>query len=117
VFGFGPATRSYVAAPSQCVCACCGGETTVIDYEISEVLEVKPAEHVVELTKREKRVCKKYEEQGLVAAPSLDCDKRPRTQALVAPQGFSGNWIQCTVPRLLSVLPQDSNEPSPNPTN
>jgi len=65
-----PRVEKVVAcAPSQCVCTCCGGQTTVIGYEISEVLDVKPAEYFVELTKREKRACKKCEEQGVVAAP------------------------------------------------
>jgi transposase len=65
-----PRVEKVVAcAPSQCACTCCGGETTVIGYEISEVLDVKPAEYFVELTKREKRACKKCEEQGVVAAP------------------------------------------------
>ena len=41
----------------------------MIGYEISEVLDVKPAEYFVELTKREKRACKKCEEQGVAAAP------------------------------------------------
>ena len=62
-----PRVEKVVAcAPSQCVCNCCGDQTTVIGYEISEVLEVKPAEYFVELTKREKRACKKCEEQGVV---------------------------------------------------
>ena len=65
-----PRVEKVVAcAPSQCVCTCCGGETTVIGYETSEVLDVKPVEYFVELTKREKRACKKCEEQGVVAAP------------------------------------------------
>lgn len=55
--------------PAQCVCTLCGGKTTVIGYETSEVLDVKPAEYFVEVTKREKRACKKCEEQGVVAAP------------------------------------------------
>ena len=29
--------------PSQCVCGNCGAETTVIGYEVSEVLDVEPA--------------------------------------------------------------------------
>jgi transposase len=41
----------------------------VIGYETSEVLDVKPAEYFVEVTKREKRACKKCEELGVVAAP------------------------------------------------
>jgi len=44
-------------------------ETKVIGYEVSEVLEVKPAEYFVQVTKREKRACKKCEEQGVSMAP------------------------------------------------
>src|ERR1700745_3681402 len=53
----------------QCVCGNCGKETVVIGYETSEVLQVKPAEYYVEVTKREKRACKQCEEQGVQAAP------------------------------------------------
>jgi transposase len=55
--------------PKQCVCGNCGKETVVIGYEVSEVLQVKPAEYYVEVTKREKRACKRCEEQGVEAAP------------------------------------------------
>jgi transposase len=61
--------KVVACTPAQCVCARCGGETTVIGYETSEVLDVKPAEYFVEVTKREKRACKKCEELGVVAAP------------------------------------------------
>ncbi len=54
----------------QCVCGNCGGETAVIGYEVSEVLSVKPAEYFVEVTKREKRVCRRCEEQGVAIAPA-----------------------------------------------
>jgi transposase len=65
-----PRIEKVVACtPARCVCAGCGGQTTVIGYETSEVLDVKPAEYFVEVTKREKRACKKCEEQGVVAAP------------------------------------------------
>jgi len=47
----------------------CGADTKVIGYEVSEVLDVKPAEYFVEVTKREKRACKKCEEQGVAMAP------------------------------------------------
>ena len=40
----------------------------MIGYETSEVLEVKPAEYFVEVTKREKRACKQCEEQGVTTA-------------------------------------------------
>ena len=55
--------------PEQCTCASCGAETKVIGYEVSEVLEVKPAEYFVQVTKREKRACKSCEEQGVTTAP------------------------------------------------
>ena len=65
-----PRVEKVVACPpAQCVCASCGGQTTVIGYETSEVLDVKPAEYFIETTKREKRACRKCEEQGVVAAP------------------------------------------------
>ena len=41
----------------------------MIGYEVSEVLDVKPAEYFVEVTKREKRACKSREEQGVAMAP------------------------------------------------
>jgi transposase len=65
-----PRVEKVVACtPAQCVCTGCGGETKVIGYETSEVLDVKPAEYFVEVIKREKRACRKCEEQGVVAAP------------------------------------------------
>jgi hypothetical protein len=48
----------------QCICGGCGKETTVIGYEQSEVLDVKGAEYFVCVTKREKRACRRCEEQG-----------------------------------------------------
>ena len=44
--------------PEQCVCKSCGKDTVVIGYEQSEQLDVKPAEYMVVVTKREKRACK-----------------------------------------------------------
>lgn len=77
--------KVIVCTPEQCVCGKCGGETTVIGYETSEILKVKPAEYFVEVSKREKRACKQKqcEEQGVKAAPlptriipkSLVCDE------------------------------------------
>ena len=61
--------RVIACTPEQCVCGSCGAGTKVIGYEVSEVLEVKPAEYFVEVTKREKRACKKCEEQGVAMAP------------------------------------------------
>ena len=39
-------------------CACCGQETEVFDYDISEQLDVEPARYFVRVIKREKRVCR-----------------------------------------------------------
>jgi transposase len=61
--------RVIACTPEQCVCGGCGAETKVIGYEVSEVLDVKPAEYFVQVTKREKRACKTCEEQGVAMAP------------------------------------------------
>jgi transposase len=61
--------RVIACTPEQCVCGSCGAETKVIGYEVSEVLDVKPAEYFVQVTKREKRACKTCEEQGVAMAP------------------------------------------------
>jgi transposase len=63
--------KVIACTPEQCVCGNCGEPTVVIGYEVSEVLDVKPAEYFVEVTKREKRACKnkKCEEQSVEAAP------------------------------------------------
>lgn len=54
----------------QCVCGKCGGPNTVIGYEESEVLDVKPAEYFVTVIKREKRACARCEQQGVATAPA-----------------------------------------------
>ena len=65
-----PRVERVIACTSeQCVCGSCGAGTKVIGYEVSEVLDVKPAEYFVEVTKREKRACKACEEQGVAMAP------------------------------------------------
>jgi transposase len=61
--------RVIGCTPGQCSCGRCGAETKVIGYEISEVLDVKPAEYFVQVIKREKRACKTCEEQGVAMAP------------------------------------------------
>jgi hypothetical protein len=61
--------RVIACKPEQCICGNCGAETKVIGYEVSEVLDVKPAEYFVQVTKREKRACKTCEEQGVAVAP------------------------------------------------
>jgi transposase len=60
--------RVIACTPEQCVCGSCGAETKVFGYEVSEVLDVKPAEYFVQVTKREKRACKTCEEQGVAMA-------------------------------------------------
>ena len=60
--------RVIACTPEQCVCGNCGGKTKVIGYEVSEELDVEPAEYFVEVTKREKCACKKCEEQGVAMA-------------------------------------------------
>ena len=64
--------RVIACTPEQCVCGKCGRDTTVIGYEVSEVLNVEPARYFVEVTKREKRACKTCPEQGVMAAPLPD---------------------------------------------
>jgi len=59
-------------APDQCLCSGCGKETSVIGYEESEVLDVKPAAYFVRVVKREKRACRRCEEHGVVIAPVAD---------------------------------------------
>ena len=54
-----PRVEKIIAcSPEQCVCKSCGKDTVVIGYERSEQLDVKPAEYIVVITKREKRACK-----------------------------------------------------------
>jgi transposase len=55
--------------PEQCRCQSCGNETVVIGYEESEQLDVEPAKYFVQVTKREKRVCRRCEEAGVISAP------------------------------------------------
>src|ERR1700732_153931 len=65
-----PRIEKIVACtPEQCVCKNCGKENSVIGYETSEQLDVKPAEYLVVVTKREKRACKACAEQGVECAP------------------------------------------------
>jgi transposase len=55
--------------PEQCNCGQCGRQTTVIGYEETEVLDVRPAEYFVRVIKREKRACRSCQEQGVQTAP------------------------------------------------
>jgi transposase len=55
--------------PEQCNCGKCGKQTTVIGYEETEVLDVRPAQYFVRVIKREKRACRDCEQQGVETAP------------------------------------------------
>ena len=61
--------RVIACTPEQCVCGNCGRNTTLIGYEVSEVLDVEPVRYFVQVIKREKRACKTCPEQGVAAAP------------------------------------------------
>jgi len=64
-----PRVEKLIACTAeQCICKACGKETSVIGYEQSEQLDVKPAQYFVVVTKREKRACKACAE-GVSAAP------------------------------------------------
>ena len=53
-----PRVEKIVACTAeQCRCCHCGYETSVIGYEETEVLDVRPAEYFVTVIKREKRAC------------------------------------------------------------
>jgi transposase len=65
-----PRVEHIIGCPTeQCVCSSCAQETKVIGYEESEQLDVKPAQYFVRVTRREKRACKRCEENGVVTAP------------------------------------------------
>jgi transposase len=57
-------------APEQCTCGKCGGDTKVIGYDVSEVLNRKPVEFFVTRIMREKRACARCIEQGVSTAPT-----------------------------------------------
>jgi transposase len=61
--------RVMACTPEQCTCKVCGQAKAVIGYDVSEQLDVKPAQYFVLVTKREKRACKCCEEGGVAAAP------------------------------------------------
>jgi len=74
--------KIIACTPEQCVCGNCGKENSVIGYEKSEQLDVKPAEYFVVVTKREKRACKDCEEQGVECAPVPAIDAQARHEGL-----------------------------------
>ena len=60
--------KIIACAPEFCTCGKCGGDTKVIGYEVSEVLDRKPAAYFVTRIMREKRACAHCIEQGVVTA-------------------------------------------------
>lgn len=64
--------KIIACTPAQCTCGQCGGETRVIGYEETEVLDMKPIEFFVTVLKREKRACKSCEEQGVQTAAAVE---------------------------------------------
>jgi transposase len=67
--GLARVERVIACAPEQCTCPACGQPTAVIGYDVSEQLDVEPAQYFVLVTKREKRACRHCEESGVAAAP------------------------------------------------
>ena len=67
--GLARVERVIACTPDQCTCGACGQAKAVIGYDISEQLDLEPAQYFVLVTKREKRACKHCEEGGVVAAP------------------------------------------------
>jgi len=64
-----PRVEKIIACtPEQSVCSQCGKDKELIGYETSEQLDVEPAKHFVLVTKREKRACRRCEEQGVETA-------------------------------------------------
>jgi len=61
--------RVIACTPEQCTCKACGQAKAVIGYDVSEQLDVEPAQYFVMVTKREKRACKHCQEGGVAAAP------------------------------------------------
>jgi transposase len=68
--GLARVERVIACTPEQCTCKACGQAKAVIGYDVSEQLDVEPAQYFVVVTKREKRACKRCEEGGVVAAPA-----------------------------------------------
>ena len=62
--------RVIACAPEQCTCGICGKPTEVMGYDVSEQLEVEPAQYYVVVSKREKRACPSCPEGGVTAAPA-----------------------------------------------
>ena len=90
--------KIVACTPAQCTCGGCGKDTTLIGYEESEQLDVAPTKYFVLVTKREKRACKRCEEQGVVVAPAPE---RIIPKSLVSDQII----INTTVAKYCDSLP------------
>jgi transposase len=90
--------KIVACTPAQCTCDGCGKDTTVIGYEESEQLDLAPTKYFVVVTKREKRACKRCEEQGVVVAP---VPERIIPKSLVSDQII----INTTVAKYCDALP------------
>jgi transposase len=59
-----------IATPAdRCVCEKCRSIKELVGYEDSEQLHVVPAQYLVQVTRREKRACKRCPEQGVQTEP------------------------------------------------
>jgi len=93
-----PRVERVIACPvEQCRCGACGQEKVIIGYEISEQLEVEPAQYFVQVTKREKRACR-CGRGGVMTAPVV---KRIIEKGLVSDRMV----IQTVVNKYCSHLP------------
>jgi transposase len=60
--------KTIACTPERCVCSQCGKDKDLIGYETRQQLDVEPAKHFVLVTKREKRACRRCEEQDVESA-------------------------------------------------
>lgn len=66
-----PRVEVVIPCPEeQRECPVCHKTNTVIGFDQSEELCVKPAEYYVKVTKREKRACRRHPEAGVATAPA-----------------------------------------------
>jgi transposase len=64
-------------------CGRCGGETSVVGYDESEVLDVEPARYLVLVTRREKRACGKCAAIGMAELAPRIVEKGLASDAVV----------------------------------
>jgi transposase len=106
-----PRVEQIIACTAdQCVCGKCGKETIVIGYETSEQLDLEPAKYFVQVTKREKRVCKGCEEQGVQSAPlpARIIDKGLASDRLVIDTVVSKYADHCPLYRQSAILARET---------